>query len=362
MALKVGADCVAVKFFGLAESCLDKRGREKIQSPRSILNQTMQAIVFPPYENCEPKPLSDTQKKILELKQKRNAVILAHNYVCEEIQAVADYVGDSLGLSREAKKTSADVIAFAGVDFMAETAKILNPDKTVVLPDHAAGCTLEELCHPVELKVFKREHPNAIVISYINCSAGVKEQSDIICTSGNALDIVKQIPAEQEIIFCPDQNLGSWIIEQTGRDMILWNGYCWAHTQYKAEELLALKRAFPNAPLVCHPECPKAVRDTADCICSTEKMISFCREHKSDKFIIATVVEMIHRLRREIPDKTFIAATASGRLSQHCKNMLMNTPEKLLACLENLEPKIELPPDVIERARKPIERMLEMSK
>lgn len=322
----------------------------------------MQAIVFPPYKNCDKPQLSETQKKILELKKKRNAVILAHNYVCDEIQQIADYVGDSLGLSREAKKTSADVIAFAGVDFMAETAKILNPDKTVVLPDHAAGCSLEELCHPAELAVFKKEHPDAIVISYINCSAGVKELSDIICTSGNALDIVRQIPHEQKIIFCPDQHLGSWIIEKTGRNMILWNGYCWAHTQYKAEELEALKRAFPGAPLVCHPECPKPVRDTADCVCSTEKMISFCRENPSDKFIIATVVEMIHRLRREIPDKTFIAATSSGKLSQHCRNMLMNTPEKLLACLENLEPKIELPADVIERARKPIERMLEMSK
>lgn len=322
----------------------------------------MQAIVFPPYENCDKPQLSDVQKKILKLKKKRNAVILAHNYVCDEIQQIADYVGDSLGLSREAKKTDADVIAFAGVDFMAETAKILNPDKTVVLPDHAAGCTLEELCHPAELAVFKREHPNAIVISYINCSAGVKELSDIICTSGNALDIVKQIPENREIIFCPDQHLGSWIVEKTGRGLILWHGYCWAHTQYKADELLALKRAFPNTPLVCHPECPKDVRNTADCVCSTEKMISYCREHPSDKFIIATVVEMIHRLRREIPDKTFIAARASGRPSQHCKNMLMNTPEKLLACLENLEPRIELSKDVMDRARRPIEKMLEMSK
>lgn len=322
----------------------------------------MYAIVFPPLEKCSTPELTDVQKRILELKKERNAVILAHNYVCREIQEVADFVGDSLGLSREAKKTDAKVIAFAGVDFMAETAKILNPDKTVVLPDHAAGCTLEELCEPIELALFKKQHPDALVISYINCSAGVKEISDIICTSGNALDIVKQIPPEREIIFCPDQHLGSWIVEQTGRKMLLWHGYCWAHSQYKAKELLEIKRAFDNAPLVCHPECPKEVRDVADCVCSTEKMIKFCRENPSDKFIIATVVEMIHRLRREIPNKTFIAATSSGKPSQHCKNMLMNTPEKLLKCLETLEPCIELSKDVMDRARAPIEKMLEMSR
>ena len=243
----------------------------------------MYAIVFPPLEKCPTPELTDVQKRILELKKERNAVILAHNYVCREIQEVADFVGDSLGLSREAKKTDAKVIAFAGVDFMAETAKILNPDKTVVLPDHAAGCTLEELCEPIELALFKKQHPDALVISYINCSAGVKEISDIICTSGNALDIVKQIPPEREIIFCPDQHLGSWIVEQTGRKMLLWHGYCWAHSQYKAKELLEIKRAFDNAPLVCHPECPKEVRDVADCVCSTEKMIKFCRENPSDK-------------------------------------------------------------------------------
>ncbi len=322
----------------------------------------MQAIVFPPLNNSPKSELTDIQKKILEAKKRRNAVILAHNYVCDEIQEIADYVGDSLGLSRQAKQTNADVIAFAGVDFMAETAKILNPSKTVVLPDHSAGCTLEELCDPIELEAFKKQHPDAIVISYINCSAKVKELSDIICTSGNALDIVKQIPAEQKIIFAPDKNLGSWIIEQTGRDMLLWNGYCAAHMQYNAEDLNALKNAFVGAPLLAHPECPKDVRDIADCVCSTEKMISFCKESSADKFIVATVVEMIHRLRREIPNKTFIAATTSTEPALHCKNMQMNTPEKLLACLENLEPKIELSEQTIKNSLAPIEKMLEMSK
>ena len=282
----------------------------------------MQTIVFPPYNKSAKRGLSDIQKKILEMKQKRDAVILAHNYVCEEIQEIADFVGDSLGLSRQAKQTSAKTIAFAGVDFMAETAKILNPEKIVVLPDRAAGCSLEQLCDPAELQKFKNLHPEATVISYINCSAKVKELSDIICTSGNALEIVRQIPPEQQIIFCPDQHLGSWIEEKTGRKMLLWNGYCEAHTLYKAKELLELKQAFPGAPLISHPECPKDVRDVCDCVCSTEKMISFCRENPADKFIIATVVEMIHRLRREIPDKTFIAATSSGKPQQQCKNML----------------------------------------
>lgn len=322
----------------------------------------MQTIVFPPYNKSAKRGLSDIQKKILEMKQKRDAVILAHNYVCEEIQEIADFVGDSLGLSRQAKQTSAKTIAFAGVDFMAETAKILNPEKIVVLPDRAAGCSLEQLCDPAELQKFKNLHPEATVISYINCSAKVKELSDIICTSGNALEIVRQIPPEQQIIFCPDQHLGSWIEEKTGRKMLLWNGYCEAHTLYKAKELLELKQAFPGAPLISHPECPKDVRDVCDCVCSTEKMISFCRENPADKFIIATVVEMIHRLRREIPDKTFIAATSSGKPQQQCKNMLMNTSEKLLSCLENLSPQIELDADTIEKARAPIEKMLQMSK
>lgn len=322
----------------------------------------MQTIVFPPYNKSAKRGLSDIQKKILEMKQKRDAVILAHNYVCEEIQEIADFVGDSLGLSRQAKQTSAKTIAFAGVDFMAETAKILNPEKIVVLPDRAAGCSLEQLCDPAELQKLKNLHPEATVISYINCSAKVKELSDIICTSGNALEIVRQIPPEQQIIFCPDQHLGSWIEEKTGRKMLLWNGYCEAHTLYKAKELLELKQAFPGAPLISHPECPKDVRDVCDCVCSTEKMISFCRENPADKFIIATVVEMIHRLRREIPDKTFIAATSSGKPQQQCKNMLMNNPEKLLSCLENLSPQIELDADTIEKARAPIEKMLQMSK
>ena len=318
--------------------------------------------IYEPLQNSQKKEFSDIQKRIIALKEKRNAVILAHNYVCNEIQEVADFTGDSLGLSRKAKQVDADVIAFAGVDFMAETAKILNPTKTVVIPDRGAGCSLEELCESHKLAELKAQHPNALVISYINCSAQVKALSDLICTSGNALDLVRQIPADREIIFCPDKHLGSWIEEKLGRKMILWDGFCQSHIMFDKTALLEAKASFPDAPLISHPECPKPVRDISDCVCSTEKMISFCREDKAERFIIATVEAMIFRLRREVPNKTFIAAPAKTGMSLQCRNMNMNTPEKLLNCLETLKPEIKLPADLIEKSLKPIEKMLEMSK
>lgn len=321
----------------------------------------MNPEIHTPLSKEKTPELSEIQKKILKAKKEQNAVILAHNYVCGQIQDIADYVGDSLGLARAAKNTDAKVIAFAGVDFMAETAKILNPDKIVVLPDRSAGCSLEELCDPNELEALKKLHPDAIVISYINCSAKVKALSDIICTSGNALDIVKQIPSEREIIFCPDKHLGSWICEKLNRKMILWDGYCKAHVQYNAQQLLEMKKKFPNSPLICHPECPKEVRDVADCVCSTEKMISFCRENSAESFIIATVVEMIHRLKKEVPEKTFIAAPSGMNPCLKCNFMDLNTPEKLLACLENLSPQIELDMETSNAAKSAIEKMLEMS-
>ncbi len=308
------------------------------------------------------RELSQVQKEILRLKEEKNAIILAHNYVASDIQEIADYVGDSLGLSRQAKETTADVIVFAGVDFMAETAKILNPDKTVLIPDRSAGCSLSELCDARELQALKDKHPNAVVISYINCSSEVKMISDIICTSGNALDIVKQIPEDKEIIFCPDMHLGSWIIEQTGRDMILWQGYCYAHTQYEAESLLALKAKYPNAPLMTHPECPKPVRDISDIVCSTEKMIAYARNHESDVIIMGTVMEMVYRLMRDVPEKTFVVAGTPTENCLQCKHMIKNTPEKLLACLENMSGEILLDKEVIEKASASIENMLKMSK
>ncbi len=322
----------------------------------------MKRDIYPPLESEGARKLSNIQREILKIKKEREAVILAHNYVCREIQEVADFTGDSLGLSREAKKTGAKVIAFAGVDFMAETAKILNPEKIVVIPDSNAGCSLEELCEASKLASLKAEHPDALVISYINCGAKVKVLSDIICTSGNALDIVSQISPDREIIFCPDRNLGSWIEEKLNRKMILWNGYCKAHVKYSPNDILELKKEFPNAPAIAHPECPKEVRDVCDCVCSTEKMISFCKTNPSDTFLIATISEMVHRLRKEVPDKTFVSVPSGNQPSQRCDHMLLNTPEKLLECLKNLSPRIELDASTIEAARAPIERMLTMSK
>ncbi len=319
----------------------------------------MNVQIFSPLNDEAKKPLSDVQKEILRLKKERDAVILAHNYVCEEIQAVADYVGDSLGLSREAKGAKEKVIVFCGVHFMAETAKILNPTKTVILPDINADCSLAQACKAKDLANLKAQHPDAIVISYINCSAEIKALSDIICTSGNALELVKKIPESQKIIFCPDKFLGGWINEKLGRKMILWDGSCYAHEEYDAESIIALKAEF-NAPALGHPECPKPVRDVCDCVCSTEKMISFCKESPHDKFIIVTIAEMIHRLRKEIPNKTFIAATLKNKDAQHCKYMQLNTPEKLLNCLKTLSPEINLEADLIGKAELSINRMLEI--
>lgn len=306
------------------------------------------------------RELTGMQREILRLKKERNAVILAHNYVDEDIQAVADFVGDSLGLSFCARDTDADAIVFCGVDFMAETAKILNPGRAVLLPDASSGCSLEESCAPEELAAFKAAHPGAFVVSYINCSAAVKAQSDVICTSGNAVDIVKNIPAGREIIFAPDKYLGSWVEEMTGRKMILWDGCCCAHAAYTPGPIAAMRERL-GAPVVCHPECPKPVRDVCDEVCSTEKMIKWAREHPSDTIIVATIFQMIHRLRREVPEKTFVAAPLAGRDCQRCRHMDKNTLEKVRNCLRDMSPQIEVDPAIIGRAREPIDLMLSWS-
>lgn len=321
----------------------------------------MKPIIFEPYEKSAKHELSELQNEILRLKKERNAVILAHNYVDDDIQRVADFVGDSLGLSFCARDTSADVIVFCGVDFMAETAKILNPEKTVLLPDATSGCSLEESCPPEKLAELKAKHPGAFVVSYINCSAGVKALSDLICTSGNAVELVKKIPEGREIIFAPDKYLGSWVEEKTGRKLILWDGCCKAHEQYSPEPLSEVKRAF-NAPLVCHPECPKAVRDVCDFVCSTEKMISWAREQKSDTIIVATIFQMLHRLRREVPEKTFIAAPLAVEDCLRCKHMDKNTLEKLRNCLRDMSPEIKVDSELAKRAKAPVDLMLEWSK
>ena len=307
---------------------------------------------------------TDLRDEILALKQERNAVILAHNYQVGPIQDIADYVGDSLGLSYRAKETDAEVIAFCGVHFMAETAKIINPEKTVVLPDKDAGCSLEQSCPANELADFLEENAerNYYVIAYINCSAGVKALSDVICTSGNAVKIVEAAPEDRPILFVPDQNLGEWVMGQTGREMDLWQGACYVHVEFTRESISRIREEHPEAAVVAHPECTTAVRLLADEVCSTEKMIDFCRNSPSDDIIVVTESGMLHRLAREVPGKNLIAGPTDRCACSDCRYMKMNTMEKLHDCLKHLSPEITLPEDVRRRAEAPILRMLELSR
>src|ERR1700760_633914 len=301
---------------------------------------------------------------ILRLKKERNAVILAHNYQVPEIQDVADFVGDSLGLSYRAKETEADVIVFCGVHFMAETAKIVNPGRTVILPDLEAGCSLSDSCPADQLADFLHQHAekNYYVIAYINCSAGVKALSDIICTSGNAVKIVESAPAGRHILFVPDQNLGSWVMEKTGRKMDLWRGACYVHVEFTKNSIGAIRERYPAAPVVAHPECTFAVRMLADEICSTEKMVGYCRDSEAEAFIIVTESGMLHRLKKEIPGKTFIPGPTDTCACADCRFMKKNTLEKLRDALANLAPEILLPEPIRRRAEVPIIRMLELSR
>jgi quinolinate synthase len=308
-----------------------------------------------------PERLDALSREILQLKKEINAIILAHNYQVPEIQDVADYVGDSLGLSQQAAKTKAEVIVFCGVHFMAETAKILNPRKTVLLPDKDAGCSLEESCPAPKLRAFQATNPNFYTIAYINCSAEVKAASDVICTSGNAVKIVNASPKERDLLFVPDENLGAWVMEQTGRKMTLWQGSCYAHVEFTHAGVTRIRRQFPDAPLVAHPECTKAVRLLADEICSTEKMVDYCRRSAAPVFLIATEAGMIHRLNKECPGKRFLPVPVENCRCNECKFMKMNTLEKLRDCMAHLNPRIELSDSLIERARLPIQRMLEIS-
>ncbi len=305
----------------------------------------------------------DLVEDILALKRERNAVILAHNYQVKEIQELADFVGDSLGLSFQASKTDADVIAFCGVHFMAETAKILNPRKTVVLPDLEAGCSLSESCPADKLGAFleARREKNYYVIAYINCSAGVKALSDVIVTSGNAVKIVEAAPKDRNILFVPDQNLGAWVTERTGRQMDLWQGNCYVHVEFTRQSIERIRAEWPDAPVVAHPECTAAVRMLADEVCSTERMITYCKEHPAQAFVIVTESGMLHRLRREIPGKHFIAGPTEKCACADCRFMKMNTLEKLHDALLNLQPEIILPEPLRARAELPIRRMLELS-
>jgi quinolinate synthase len=302
--------------------------------------------------------------EIKRLKKERNAVILAHNYQVAEIQELADHVGDSLGLAYRAAETKADVIAFCGVHFMGETAKIVNPGKTVVIPDLHAGCSLSDSCPPEKLAAYLQEHAdqNYYVVAYINCSAGVKALSDVICTSGNAVRIVESVPADRNILFVPDENLGAWVTEQTGRPMTLWKGNCYVHVEFTRQSIEKIRREYPDAPVVAHPECTHAVRLLADEVCSTEKMVSYCRQSPAEAFIIVTESGMLHRLRREIPEKTFIPGPTDHCACADCRYMKMNTLEKLRDCLRDLAPQIILPEDLRASAESPIRRMLELSR
>ena len=307
-------------------------------------------------------PLTPIQQEVLRLKSERNAIILAHNYQVDAIQRIADYVGDSLGLAYKAEAADEAVIVFCGVHFMAETAKIVNPSKTVVLPDMEAGCSLADSCPAGQLAEYKKKNPNTYVVAYINCSAAVKALCDVICTSGNAKRIIEQVPTDKEILFVPDQNLGQWVAKQTGRSMKLWPGSCYAHVLFTQQAIEKIKIQFPQAVVVAHPECVETVRDNADEVCSTEKMIGFCQKSAAKEFIVVTEPGMIHRLQREVPNKTFIAGPTDSCACNECRFMKMNTIEKLRDCLNELSPQISMQEEISKQAYIPIKRMLEWSK
>jgi quinolinate synthase len=308
-------------------------------------------------------------REIYALKKQLNAVILAHNYQVPEIQDVADFVGDSLGLAQQAAGTTADVIVFCGVHFMAETAKILNPDKIVVLPDKNAGCSLEESCPADQLAALQATNPNFWTIAYINCSAAVKALSDVIVTSGNAERIVAAAPKDRDLLFVPDENLGQWVMEQTGRPMTLWKGNCYAHVEFQCEHILRLREQYPDAKVIVHPESLREVRNLADVVASTEKMITYCKASPAKRFVVVTESGIIHRMQKECPGKEFLCTPTFNALRaptdpchcSECKYMKLNTLEKVRDCMRELAPRVELPATILARAQPPIERMLEIS-
>jgi quinolinate synthase len=308
-------------------------------------------------------PTLDLFAEIARLKKEKNAIILAHYYQDADIQDVADYIGDSLGLSQKAEKTSASIIAFAGVHFMAETAKILNPNKKVVLPDLRAGCSLADACRPNEFADFKKKYPGHVIISYINCSAEIKAMSDIICTSSNAAIIVNSLPKEQKIIFAPDKNLGRFVMKQTGRDMILWDGACMVHEIFSLEKIMRLKSHHPKAKVIAHPECEQPVLNVADYIGSTTGLLNYTKKQPDKEFIVATESGILHQMIKDSPDKTFIPAPPNNSCAcNDCPHMKLNTLEKLYLCLKYEQPELKLDEEIRLRALVPIKRMLEISK
>jgi quinolinate synthase len=302
------------------------------------------------------------EDEIQKLKQSMNAVILAHYYQESEIQEVADVVGDSLALAQAAAKTQADVIVFCGVHFMAETAKILNPKKLVLLPDLKAGCSLSDRCPPDKFKAFKEKHADHFVVTYVNSSAAVKAMSDVICTSSNAVKIVNKIPAGRPILFAPDQHLGRYVMKETGRDMVLWPGSCQVHEIFSEKRLVQLKVEFPDAEVVAHPECEEVVLRHADFIGSTKLLLERTISSPKQQFIVVTEAGIIHQMKKSSPNKTFIPAPPdNGCACNECPHMRLNTLEKLLACMKNRTPQLDLHPSLIELSVKPLQRMLDWS-
>lgn len=309
--------------------------------------------------------MKSLKEQILELKKEKNVVILAHYYQENDIQDIADYVGDSLGLSQEATKVDADIILFAGVHFMAETAKILNPSKKVILPDLKAGCSLAESCPPDLFRKFLDQHPDHTVITYVNCSAEIKAMTDIVCTSANAVKIVESIPKDVPIIFAPDKNLGKYIMSKTGRDMLLWDGSCVVHEAFSLEKLIEVHKKHPDAQIIAHPESETHILQTASYIGSTSGMINYVKTNPHNKFIVATEFGILHKMQQEVPEKILIPAPAKEDNTcacSECGYMKMNTLQKVYDCLLNETPEVTVPEDIIKKALVPIERMLELSK
>jgi quinolinate synthase len=318
--------------------------------------------IAPPQAGSTDQTPLDLVGAIATLKQELNAVILAHYYQEPEIQDIADYIGDSLGLSRQAASTTADVIVFAGVHFMAETAKILNPDKQVLIPDLDAGCSLADSCPPDAFAAFKAAYPDHIVISYINCTAEIKALSDIICTSSNAVDIVRQIPKDQPIIFAPDQNLGRYVMAQTGREMVLWKGSCIVHETFSERKLIELKTQYPTAEIIAHPECEAPVLQHASYIGSTTALLNYTQQSSANTFIVATESGILHQMQKQNPNKTYIPAPPTGPCAcNECPYMRLNTLEKVYLAMKRRSPEITLPDNIRLAALRPIQRMLEMS-
>jgi quinolinate synthase len=296
------------------------------------------------------------------LKKEKNAIILAHYYQDSDIQDIADYIGDSLGLSQQAARTGADIIVFAGVHFMAETAKILSPQKKVLLPDLKAGCSLADTCPAEEFRVFRERYPDHIVISYVNCSAEVKALSDIICTSSNAEKIVRSLPIETKIIFAPDKNLGAFIKKQTGREMVLWNGACMVHEIFSLEKIVKLKNTHREAKLISHPECEEAILEISDFVGSTTALLNYAVKDNANVFIVATETGILHQMQKAAPQKLFIPAPPNNACAcNDCPHMKLNTLEKLYLCLKYEQPELLMDSELIEKAKKPIQRMLELS-